>query len=350
MPVMGFAKAGGYRVLACLANEWSKMGHEVVFISHYETEPPYFPIETQVLYIDENGIEKPRQSIIHNNGFCVFRRLKAIFFFLKKNTPFDCVIANHCLTAFPIAFASKSKRNFYYIQAYEPDFFKIRKSFKGWILTFLAWLTYFLPLNRVVNSHVYQRYKNIKSERVIYPGIHLEIFYPKEATIKNWDTENLTIGCIGRLNNIKGTDYVGEAIRILHQKGYPVKLKVAFHPVKYEKHELVFPHGDKNLADYYRSLDILVAPMCYCKGAAHYPVIEAMACNTSVISAGHFPANDKNAFIVPNKSPEAIAETILYMLNNPELVLRKSSIALSDVQKLSWVKISAEFIRIIESI
>ncbi|WP_341479706.1 glycosyltransferase [Clostridium algidicarnis] len=68
------------------------------------------------------------------------------------------------------------------------------------------------------------------------------------------------------------------------------------------------PDGDDNLADYYRNLDILVAPGHIQLGAIHYPVIEAMACNVPVITTGYYPANDENSFIVPVKRPDKIAE------------------------------------------
>ena len=62
------------------------------------------------------------------------------------------------------------------------------------------------------------------------------------------------------------------------------------------------PNCDSELADYYRSIDILIAPSFLQLGAYHYPVIEALACGTAVITAGYLPGNKYNSWILKNES------------------------------------------------
>lgn len=353
IPMWDFGKSGGQRVLACLANSWIKLGHEVVFVVPFETEKPYFPIEAEIYFIDWNGNKVEQKESEKRKRFpplVFFAKMRALSAFLKKHSQYyDVVIANYCFTSYPVAFSSKAKLNVYYIQAYEPDFFKesngmVRRLWHKF-LEFLSWLTYYLPLLRVVNSEIYQEYKNIRSENVVHPGLDFSIYYPRE----NSKIDPFTIGCIGRKAKFKGSDDVGEAVRLLHNSGYPVKLKVAFHPVTYVNHELVSPHGDKKLADFYRSLSVLVAPGTIQLGAVHYPVIEAMACNVPVITTGYYPASDKNAYIVPLGSPQSIANAIIALMNNAELASKKSSIAQKDISHLSWENASRKFVEIMEN-
>ena len=117
------------------------------------------------------------------------------------------------------------------------------------------------------------------------------------------------------------------------KKAIILKFKVAFNPVKYKNHELVHPDGDKKLADFYRSLDILVAPGHIQLGAIHYPVIESMACNTPVITTGYYPANDENSFIVPVKRPDKIAETIEMIINDYSVAINKAEKARKDIKQ-----------------
>jgi glycosyltransferase involved in cell wall biosynthesis len=220
-------------------------------------------------------------------------------------------------------------------------------TFKGITQKILAWLTYFLPITRVVNADIYRNYKNLKSKYVIPPGLDLDIYYPKDFT--NTIKKDFVIGCIGRIEEWKGSNDVTEAVKILHGKGYNVKYKVAFNPVNYDKFELVKPDGDKNLADFYKSLDILVAPGHIQLGAVHYPVIEAMACKTPVITTGYYPANNENAYIVPVKNPSLIANTIIEIMEDYEKATEKAEIAYKTVSQFDWEIVSAKFIDVFKA-
>lgn len=338
IPILTFGKEGGFRVLAQLANNWSDMGHDVAIVSYYENNSPYFPTNAKIYWIDDEGKEHATNKNEFDIKGSAFTRAKSLFRFLKKYAQnFDVVLANQNLSAWPVALGSKSM-NFYYIQAYEPSFYKnIMK--KG-----IAWLTYFLPLFKIVNADIYKIYKNIRSNIVIPPGLDLETYYPK--ILQKIENEKIVVGCIGRKEEWKGSNDVGEAIKILRSKGYNVKFKVAFEPIKYSDHELVFPDGDSNLADFYRSLDVLVAPGHIQLGAVHYPVIEAMACKVPVITTGYYPANNENSFIVPIKRPDIIADTLIEIIENYESAIKKTEIAHNTISQFDWKVVSAKFLNV----
>lgn len=342
IPVIGFDKSGGYRVLSELANAWINSGNEVTVCSYWESPQPYFPLKANIVWIDDKGVEQ-NTNILADPKNSGFRRTKALYLYLKKHSKeYDIVLANQNKTAFSTFLGSKTK-NFYYIQAYEPEFSN-GKSIKSYINMFTAWITYFFPLVRIVNADIYKRYKNIRSKYVVPPGLDLQNFHPKDLDKSN--KRELVVGCIGRHEIWKGSEDVGEAVRILHERGYSVKLKVAFNPVSYKNHELVIPDGDSNLADYYRSLDVLVAPGHIQLGAIHYPVIEAMACNVPVITTGFYPANNENAFIVPIKRPDKIADILISIINDYSLAYAKVAIANKYIQRFDWNIVSKEFIDI----
>lgn len=349
IPLTGFMKSGGMRVISELANNWIDSKHTVTIITYFESNKPYFPTKAKILWLNHKGEEvignhKPNKIGVGKSN------LSAIYYYLKRHSrDYDVILANHSLTTIPISLGSKYNK-YYYIQAYEPGFYirgeNIKDNIKDNFKKFILWLTYFLPLTRIVNADIYKHYKNIRSNYVVPPGLDLDIYYPKELKYKNKD--EITVGCIGRKEEFKGSEDVGTAVKILHEKGYNVKFKVAFNPVNYENHELVHPDGDENLADYYRSLDILVAPGHIQLGAIHYPVIEAMACNVPVITTGYYPANDENSFIVPVKRPDKIAETIEVIMNDYSIAIKKATKAREDIQQFDWKIVSNKFIEIFE--
>ncbi len=342
IPIFNFTKAGGFRVLTQLSNRGSSLGHEIVIICPLTKTKPYYPLDIKVDFINIDG---DIVSNNHNIELSTTKKILSIYNFIqKKSYYFDLSIATHYLTTYPLLLG-KIKCKVYYIQAYEPEFHEGKSFFKKNSLKFIAWMTYFFPFIKIVNSEFYKNYKNIRTDNVVEPGLDLNIFYPKinRETFGN----PIIIGCIGRKEEWKGANDVGKAVEILHNSKVNIKFKVAFNAVDYPNHELVFPDSDNNLANFYRSLDILVAPGHIQLGAIHYPVIEAMACGTSVITTGYAPANEKNAYIVPIKSPEKIADAIMEIRHNPKNALAKIEQAKKDIERFSWEDIAIKFYSLI---
>lgn len=343
IPILTLGKHGGFRVLYMLANHWKSQGHDVKLVSYFKNKKPYFSFYGDILWINDKGeivLENDETFTLANS---VPKRMVSIWRYLKRNSSkYDVVLANQNLSVWPVVFGSRAK-NFYYIQAYEPEFYE-QKTIRAFIQRSLSKITYYLPLVRIVNSNIYKNYKNLHTDSVILPGLDLTVYAPKKYEFKN--NREFVIGCIGRNEEWKGSRDVTEAVKILHGKGINIKFKVAFNPVNYDRYEFVKPDGDENLADFYRSLDILIAPGHIQLGAVHYPVIEAMACKTPVITTGYYPADDENAYIVPIKSPEIIAEKILEVVRNYEKAMEKAEVAYRAISQFDWNIVSAKFIEI----
>jgi glycosyltransferase involved in cell wall biosynthesis len=345
IPVLSLGKSGGIKVLTNLANYWTAMGIQVTILVTDQLNTPYYPVKCHLKYINGKG-----EVLDKNFGkkTSSFSKLYAMYIYLKKNSHnYDVVLANYNLTAYPVAFGS-STENFYYIQAYEPEFYNEMKNYiKKYISVFLAWFSYFLPLTKIVNSNMYVRHRNIFTNYVVYPGIDLNVYYPKLRGYKD-NNEKFIVGCIGREELWKGSNDVAEAIKILHAEGYSnIELVVAFNKVPYENHKLVHPHGDSNLSDFYRSLDIIITPGHIQLDAIHYPVIEAMATCTPLITTGYYPSNQENCFIVDVHNPLDIADKIKYIISNYDVAIKKSKLCLKEIEQFSWERISVQFSEII---
>jgi glycosyltransferase involved in cell wall biosynthesis len=346
IPVIEFGNAGGYRVLSNLANEWTKMGHSVDFLSPIASIRPYFPTVASIYWVNKDGAMCTEADLIHPKGYKFWHRWKA----LRKgieNLPdnYDIILANHSLTAFPVVRADVLAKKFYYIQAYEPEYGMLNGSLSHKTLSLISRQSYNLNLVKIVNASIYKNYKNIVTNKVVLPGLDLGVFYKKEFTKAG---ECIKVGCVGRVEPYKGTSFVLDAFKILRAEMSNIELHIAFGDQQlHGAYEGVFvntPGSDSELADFYRSMDIIVAPGTIQLGAVHYPVIEAMACGTPVITTGYYPAEENNAWIVPVKDAEAIVKEIKNVVADDNERKRKIDKANDDVQIFKWEMVASKMI------
>lgn len=354
IPILGFDRAGGYRVLSELANTWVKQGHHVDFLCPDSSNNPYFPTSAGIVWVDGLGnVTNIRDSIARPNAWY---HLKSLYRGLKIiGQQYDFILANHSLTAWPVALAKCGKaRKIYYIQAYEPEYYVNKKTLKGYLIAPISALSYHLPLKRIVNAPIYFSYKNLQAIDYVPPGIDLDIFKSKEISRNIEDKKTIIIGCIGRHEPEKGTIYVLRAFESLYKKDNRFMLRIAYGnlPVewKHENCEIVVPKNDTELADYYRSLDILVAPGTVQHGAAHYPVLEAGACGISVVTTGYMGATPETAWLVSNKDASSIEEAILNIVSDDNQRIGKIIKFLSEVKQFSWENVSGKMLRLFESL
>ncbi len=333
IPIIEFSKAGGYRVLSMLANSWAEFGHDVELIA-MDKSKPYFPLkkEVHITYISANGI------------LSYFRKL--IAHLACNYDSYDGIIANHNLTAYCVYFACKRHKSYskgyYYVQAYEPDFYKFNiLHFKENVKKVLAYMSYNLPLKKIVNSDLYRNYKNLHSSKVSYPGLDLNNYYSKDISFFN---DTIKIGTIGRTEEWKGTADVCKAMELLKQEGIPFEFYLAFNDFETIPHFFVKPDGDERLADFYRNMDIVVAVCKGQQGAIHYPIIETMAVGTSVICTDYYPSNKHNTYKVDTASPVQIVDMVKRIINNKFEAIKKREKALEDVQQFDWAFVARKFL------
>ena len=350
IPIWNFGKAGGIRVLSKLANAFHMAGNNVLIITYYKATKPYFPVDCTIQYVDEKGdavnpIEPVEIKNIVRNKYEDFLKYKSLKNALNRlSNDYDIALANANKTAFSVAH-SKIKERFYYVQAYEVWY----KGKLGWLYNLIARRSYKLNLIKIVNADLYKNYKEIHTDYVVPPGLDLSLYYPKGVSAY-WNKKRpLIIGHIGREEEWKGSRETAEAIGILQKEGVRLEYRVAFNAPKDGlcSYELVKPDGDNNLSEYYRSIDVLVAPGRIQLGSIHYPVIEAMACGTPVITTGYYPATSENAYIVGVNSPNDIANAIKDIMSDYSLALKKVEISKELIKEFDWKYVSKKMLDII---
>lgn len=347
IPILGFGRAGGNRVLAELANHWIRDGHKVDFLVNEASSIPYFPTNAGIIWATNTGrligeAEREERAPRTFNGWI---NLASLFRAISKiGKSYDIILANHSLTAWPVALARcGSVKKFYYIQAYEPEYYALEKGLKSRVLGWLSTRSYGFDLVQICNAPNYIGYKNIRAKEWVPPGINFDLFFPKSESKDFSAVQEIVLGCIGRKEPAKGIKYVLEAFEILYKQDQRFQLHVAFgnlpdgwsHPGL----KIVVPQNDKELGEYYRSLDIMLAPGTVQLGAPHYPVMEAMACGVPVVTTGYLPASVKNSWIVEVGSSNSIVAAVNDIVSGSDY-WDKVTKASKDIAGFGWVHIS----------
>lgn len=348
IPILGFGRAGGYRVLSQLANHWKDAGHNVDFLVPSTSAAPYFPTTAGIIWVDIWGrLSTADNPPFENNKESGWRNILSIWRGLwARRNRYDVVLANHSFTAWPVALTPLTAKKFYYIQAYEPEYFELARQKLNKIVSRLS---YSLRLSQIANAPIYCRFREINTDLWVPPGLDLQNYRPNAITAGESPKSRYVIGCIGRSEPSKGTSYIIDAFERLHSRNSDWRLKVAFGnlPIGYSHPgiEIIVPSNDAELAEFYRSVGMLVAAGTVQHGAAHYPVLEAMACGTPVITTGYLPANKNNAWLVPNKDSKAIALAANDVATCSN-VGTKVEQALTDVQCYAWETVASRMISI----
>jgi glycosyltransferase involved in cell wall biosynthesis len=358
IPMIGFGSAGGYRVLSQLANYWQRAGHQVAFLVDYRTTAPYFPTVGKILRFGRDGSILDGDAGQGQEDFAAQGNAVSILLGMARalqriGADYDVILANHSLTAFPVWLArTRAAKKFYYVQAYEPEYYGLEPGIKSRILKFLSTLSYRLPLRQVANAPIYIGYRQIRATVWVPPGIDAATFHERSA--RPLLAPETTIGVIGRHELTKGTRYVLEAFEQLAQSDPHIRLRVAFGNLPagwhHERAEVVVPASDEELADFYRSIDIMIAPGTVQLGACHYPVLEAMATGTPVVTTGYLPADRTNAWIVPVKDSRAIADAVRSIQATPApKIEERTERARADVAAFYWEAVADQFSRHLSS-
>ena len=353
VPIVGFGRAGGHRVLSNLATEWTRAGHEVRLLAHASNNAPYFPTEAQIVWLDDaarpvaHGTTGP--DVTSKGGpFGVFANVRVLWRGLNRFAgDAGLVVANHSLSAWPVALTRTRARRSYYIQAYEPEYYAQAGRIQDRVLQALAWGSYRLPLRQVVNSPEYFTYPGVRAQSYVPPGLDFAYFYPGDRVSR--DSRSFRVGCIGRHEPEKGTRYVIEAYDLLRATGEPFELHVAYGnlPERYAgRADIVVhtPRNDAELGDFYRSLDVLVAPGLVQHGAPHYPVMEAMACGVPVVNTGYMPATAENSWLVPPRDPDAIANALKAVRADTAAARGRVARGLEAVRPFAWPTVAAQLL------
>lgn len=351
IPVLSFGRQGGYKVLSKLADEFIKKGHEVTFITSANSPTNYYDTQARIIWVSNNGdfLNHPSTTQPRSLLYTIRCLLRA----LNKIEDYDIVLANQSLTTIPIYLSKIKAKRFYYIQADEPLHYKNMIGIKAFILTYLSRLSYYLPFSKIVNTPLYLNHKYIRSNYLSLPGMNLAKYTPKKNYQQKPVSRPWRIGTIARKEAFKGTGYVMDAFKELKRYYPEIELHLAF--AEQEMQSIIngvyvcFPDGEEKLSEYYKYIDIYVCAGTIEFGAVHYPVIESMACGTTVVTTPYYPATVDNSWIIGAKSVQNIVSAIKSIIEASEMEINeRKKQALTDIQIFSWDNVSNKMLEAFE--
>lgn len=333
IPLLGFGRAGGLRVLSKLASELSRLGHEVIIVAPDDGINPYYPTDAKLI--------RTKKIRTRFRIFNLISNYFNIYSTLKKIKP-DIVIANHHLTAYIVSVLPRAIKKYYYIQAYEVVFGN------NLLTRFIAYLSYFMPLHKIVNSATIlpERINNFIG--VVPAGIDLKLYYPR--SLKKDSRRN--IGIVGREEKYKGTT---EVIKLLCDWGRnkDITINVSVY-LSEENKNLMLENGitfnyfeiknDEELADFYRLNDMVIATGLVEDGAFHYPCAEAMACGSLVISNYAPLVTSRSSYKLDKFTTESLEEKLNLYLNSNYASIQEEIISnITIMNDYSWATVAKKF-------
>ena len=189
--------------------------------------------------------------------------------------------------------------------------------------------------------------------RVIEDGVDLTKFMPMNIErLQEVGQRELVIGWVGNsqwaaeLEDFKGVNTILKpAIEQLQQEGFAVKGLFA------DRQDQFIPHDQ--MPNYYSKIDVYV---CTSKiEGTPNPVLESMACGVPVISTdvGIVPqalGELQKAFILPERTVEALKASIRKLVEEPALLTRLSTENLERIKEWDWSIKAAKFGQYFESL
>ncbi len=210
---------------------------------------------------------------------------------------------------------------------------------------FLRWslnLPDALSLLAKIEREAYNEFKINKPIKVIPNAINLDEYH--NATAKQYKSENIIIGYIGRLAFNKGIKETIQALAILRNNGTKnLKLKIAGSgPYEDELRKLVVSESVESLVEFVgpifaedklqflNEIDLFVFPTFHCEGLP-YTVLESLASGTPMITtrvggiSDVIQNNIHGVFVEPH-NPSEVADKIEELINNKDK-LKQMSVA-----------------------
>jgi len=248
----------------------------------------------------------------------------------------DIVVATAWQTApYVKDYSSKKGRKFYLIQHYETLYHSFGSEKK-------ADETYRYPLRKIVISSwlksIMRKKFNSEAELLVTP-VNFSQFYPT----RNGYNKKKRICMLHHFYDWKGVDDGIKAFKIAKMKYPDIRLvmfgadrkKVTLDYDYYYK-----PWGDK-LNQIYNSCDIFLCPS-WREGLA-MPSMEAMACKCALVTTDNGGCRDyaihgKTALVSPPKSPKKLAENLIQVLENEELLRIIAQNGYEYVKRFTWDK------------
>jgi glycosyltransferase involved in cell wall biosynthesis len=321
IPLAGLNLSGGVISLLLLANRLAERGAVVrLLVPDYAAKVP---------------VQMDRRVELRVASTVGGGRIRQLAYFLwlagQAAAEADIVLANYFLTVYP-AVASwllhgRRAALAYNVRGYEPwshGLMAPAGRISRYLRFGLAWLSYRLPLSKIVTTHWLKDMVGDDAAVVVGHGIDLETFHPRRTSEPPSFSDPPVVGVIGRLGKVKGYPDFLKATAVLAAEPDIRFLVARLDPVPLppsRRTQVVEPRTEAAMADFYHRCDVFVFPSL-AEGFG-LPALEAMACGCAVITTecggvSTFAQPGQNCLMVPPGQPKLLAAAISRLTSEPQ--------------------------------
>ena len=360
LPHIGGLELATYHI----ANELTKKSNEVHIITPYpdsnqDTTPIHihrYPIHT---YPDEPKI----RSFLH--GIMFFQKTLRL---IKEINP-DIIHAQNITNSIP-AYIAWKRYHIPYTICIHGNLELMGPFLPAFLKRFWPKLPHIKAASQIIaltNEMAARFEKELGRKPTVIPnGVDLDRFYPAENNEKKKSVSPVIL-TLSRIDNKKGLEYAIESMTKIHAKFPTAKLMIVGDgEYRSELEKLVeinmlsatveftglIPNSE--VPAYLRNADIFLLPSLY--EGLPLTLLEAMACGLPVIStpvsiSPEIIATWKNGYVIPFKSPNAISESVIDLLSNPD---KRREFGLNSFkaanETLAWEKVAKQYAELYQHI
>ncbi len=358
IPYFAFTRGGDVNVCYNLTKEFTKMGHNVTILT---TTFDYNKEDTDSI---DNLTMVPVEYKFNLALFIYSPKMKE---WLDKNISKFDIIHLHELRSYQNNIIVKYAKKYgipYILQPHASTPKHINKSFIKYVYDFFYGNNIMKNASKTIavseEEAYYDRLMNAKDVRVIYNGMDLESFekLPEKGLFKK--KNNITspyILYLGRMDELKGINYIIEAFSKLPEEYSEFKLVIAGKITEYKKvldqiieknklEDRVIFKGfvkEEDKISIYQDAELFVNPVKY-MGGVSITVFESLLSNTPVIvtkESGELIEKIDAGTIVEYGDVESLKNAIIHSLTNKELTDKQILNAQDYIRKnLDWKNVS----------
>jgi glycosyltransferase involved in cell wall biosynthesis len=278
--------------------------------------PLHAGVTLRVVRTGPSWLPSPARKLIHLARLAVLSTAGA-----------DICLANYFTTAY-VALASKWLRGdrtalAYNVRGYEPMSHGLLADASlpsRVVRAGLAWLSYRLPLVKIVTTAWLRDQTGDPTAFVVGHGIDLTVFQPPASRPKR---DRVVVGTIGRFGEAKGYPDFQRALDLV-PADLPIEVQIAAPdavsvPDRFPS-SVSHPRPESEMAEFYGACDLFIFSS---RGEGFgLPALEAMACECAVITTDsggvrQFAQPDQNCLMTSPNDPPALARAIEALVSDP---------------------------------
>ena len=347
LPMFLATPAGGFKIVYEYANRLQARGHQVSVVHPRNIKPQAGLIEKLKSWLWPLKLRLSHRPLI--GWFSLSGAVQAFLVpdLCADNLPeADVIIATAYETAFAVNEAGTSKgKKYYLIQSFEDWDDSIERARASWQL----------PLQKIVISQwLYDlacELGEADATNYVPNGLNFSEFYLTRAIAERQQP------CVAMMVHplaFKGTSDGLAALKIARTRT-PNLQAMLFGteprtPDIPNWCEYVQLPSTNQLREIYNDASVFLHPST--NEGWGLPALEAMACGCALIAADNrgirdFVVTDKNAFVVPVKRPDLLAEKLHEVLTNHDLRVRLAREAQHSAQRFTWERAAVSFEKVL---